>query len=118
MKNVLVRARMLNKVRVIILLMYFCSFVARAQSIAADVQNHSRFARAIKKPPTIELLVVADESMVKFHGNATIRKYVLTIIAKVRYVKILYVKNAVVDLQYPDVWMLFASTPPSCPPLS
>lgn len=57
--------------------------------MAAEVRNHSRYARAIKTTPTIELLVVVDESMVKFHGNATIRKYVLTIIAKVRYVKIL-----------------------------
>ena len=32
----------------------------------------------------IEVLVVADQSMVKFHGNAAVRKYVLTVMSMVR----------------------------------
>ena len=88
MKKATVRARMLNTVRVWIVLIYCFSIVARAQSMADDLRNHSRYARAIKTPPTIEVLVVADESMVKFHGNASIREYLLTVMAKVRLPRI------------------------------
>jgi hypothetical protein len=69
-----------------LLILVICSFsnAASTQSISTNVGHRKRYARAISTPPTIEVLVVADESMVKFHGNGSVRQYVLTIMAKVR----------------------------------
>ena len=66
-----------------ILTVYSISNAAQGESISTDKQIHKRHARATNTPLTIEVLVVADESMVKFHGNVTVRPYVLTIMAKV-----------------------------------
>ena len=75
---------MFPSLRFLILVIYsFSNAAASGQSISADVEHRKRYARAIDTPPTIEVLLVADESMVKFHGNESVRQYVLTIMAKV-----------------------------------
>ena len=40
--------------------------------------------RALKRTPILEVFVVADKSMVAFHGNQTVRQYVMTIMSMVR----------------------------------
>jgi hypothetical protein len=80
-------ATMLKQARVFILVFCSLSNIATAQSDPANVEHRKRYARAAVTAPTIEVLVVADESMVKFHGNVSIRQYVLTIMAKVGRMK-------------------------------
>ena len=75
---------MLQSVQVFLLVICSLSKIAAEQSFSANVhENRTRYPRATATAPTIEVLVVADESMVKFHGNASVRRYVLTIMAKV-----------------------------------